>query len=270
MKKKFRLLFLTPFMILIMGVQTYTPDRVFQSIQKKGIVTIGISQHYPPLNFNGKQGLDLELGKAIAKMLNVKVTFKTLPITKYVSSIETRKVDMVIAGMSRNVSRAKKIWFSTAYLSVTPAMVVNKRFLPQQRMGDQFETDSIETIWDLKRLNSFTIAVKKGSSHLSLLKTQMPDMKLKIIKTNKEGLSLISSGKVNAFIHDSLYLEYVYNRDTKLRNTCTLLQGGKLVDKLCVGLPFGDIVLKNQIDLIISELIRTDQIDTWLNIYKKK
>jgi len=270
LKNYLKALIIIPLLILALGIKTYTPDKVFQAIKNKRTLYVGISQHYPPLNFNGKSGFDIELAKAIGTFLDVKVVFRKLKITQYISAIENRKVDVVIAGMSRNIKRGQRIWFSTPYITVTPAMLVNKRLLPQQKMGDEFESDAIKNIWDLKRLTYFTIAVKRGSAYIDLLNQQMPDMKQKLISSNDEGFALIKKGRINGFIHDSLYLEYMYNKDTKLRNTCTLLKGGKQVEKLCVGLPFGDIVLKNQIDLLINELKRTGHIDKWLKRYKRK
>jgi ABC-type amino acid transport substrate-binding protein len=269
--KKYIRIILTAFLVfLLLGVKSYSPDRAYQAITSRKKITVGISSHYPPLNFKGQTGLDLELASALGKFLGVRVQYKILKITEYVSAIETGKVDIVIAGMSRNMTRAQRIWFSEPYLTVTPAMVVNKRLLPQAKVGDQFETESIKTIWDLKRLNYFTIAVKKGSSYIELLKNQMPDMEQKIITTNDEGINLILKGKINGFIHDSLYLEYIYNKNTRLRSSCTLLRGGKQVEKICIGLPFGDMVLKNQVNTLITELKRTGQIDKWLSTFKQK
>ena len=80
---------------------------------------------------------------------------------------------------------------------------------------------------------------------------------------------VLKKRKVNGFVHDSLYLEYLYNTNGSYRSSYKLLKGGKVTEKLCIGLPFGDIILKNQVDLFIAEMKRQGQITEWLKNYNK-
>lgn len=174
---------------------------------------------------------------------------------------------MVIAGFSRNLERGRVIWFSKPYISVTPGILADNRSIPQTRFGEQFEQTPISSIWDLKRLPTFRFAVKKGSSYQHLLETTFPDMRRVIVVSNGEGLDLLGKGAVDGFVHDSLYLEYLYGNSAKLRNAYVLLKGGGRFEHLCIGLPFGDVILKNQVDMFIDEITRLGLVEEWLKKY---
>ncbi|MFC1852273.1 substrate-binding periplasmic protein [candidate division CSSED10-310 bacterium] len=238
---------------------------VYQGIMEKKEIRVGISKDYPPLNFEaGKKGLEVEMANLMGTFLGVAVKLVPLDVKDYVNAIAEKKVDIVMAGLSRNLVRAKTIWFSTPYLSATPAVLAKKHRLPQTQFGEEFEQAPITTIWDLRRLTSFTFAVKKGSSYENLLADKFPDMPKVFVTSNEEGLKLLKEGKVHGFVHDSLYLQYLFSTRAQYKGTYTLLKGGRQVEEICVGLPFGDIILKNQIDLFVQELLRQGQIDEWL------
>ncbi len=243
----------------------------YRKIIERGEIRIGISKHYPPLNFEaGKSGVEIEMAKELGKFLGVRTTTVPLRLTDYLSAIESGKVDIVMAGLSRNMERAKKIWFSEPYISMTPGVLANRRRLPQTRFGDKFEQNPIRTIWDLKNISGFKFALKKRSAYEHLLAREFPDVQKIIVSTNEEGLQALKSGSAHGFVHDSLFLQYLYSHSSEYRGNYILLQGGNRHEKICVGLPFGDPVLKNQIDVFIMELIRQGRIDEWLEYYNSK
>jgi polar amino acid transport system substrate-binding protein len=246
-------------------------DKTYQRIIQRGEIRIGISEHYPPLNFNaGRSGVEIEMAKELGKFLGVRTTTVPLSLTDYIAAIETGNVDIVMAGLSRNLERAKKIWFSEPYISMTPGVLANRHRLPQTRFGDKFEQNPIRTIWDLKNISGFKFAVKKRSSYEHLLDREFPGIQKIIVATNDDGLNALKSGKAHGFVHDSLFLEYLYRNSPEFRGSYILLQGGSKHEKICAGLPFGATVLKNQIDTFILELIRQGLIDEWLEHYNTK
>jgi len=243
---------------------------LYGTIMAKKEIRIGISKHYPPLNFNaGKKGVEMEMAKKLGKFLGVKVKLIPLSVSQYMTALEKNRVDILLAGFSRNLKRAKSVWFSIPYVTITPGVLVRKGKLPRTRFGDEFEQAPFKTIWDLERINKFKFTVKKGSTYEYLLENHFPHMPRVSVNTDEECMDLLQKGKVHGFVHDSLYLEYLYSTSAKIRGPYTLLKGGNRREMLCIGLPFGDLVLKNQIDIFISELIRTGQIDKWLDKYNK-
>ncbi len=101
---------------------------IYDSIRHSGKLRIGISRFYPPLNNTRKEngvlvhyGAELKMGESLADFLGVKPEFISLDVPDYIPAITHRKVDVIIGGLSRNLERGKKIWFSHAYLNITPA-----------------------------------------------------------------------------------------------------------------------------------------------------
>jgi polar amino acid transport system substrate-binding protein len=244
------------------------PGEAYRDIMQRKTLRVGISKDYPPLNFNaGERGVEIEMARGLGGFLGVEVRLVPLPVERYTAALEQGEVDVVIAGYSRNLARARSVWFSEPYLSVTPAVLADNRSIPQTSFGAEFEQPPIRTIWDLKRVTDFKFAVKKGSVYEELLKSEFPDMTRVLVASNEEGMELLKKGEVNGFVHDSLFLEYLYGTSAKLRSSCVLLAGGTRIEKICVGLPFGDTVLKQQVDTFIQEILRLGRIEEWLTRY---
>lgn len=246
-------------------------DDVYRSIMEKKRIRIGISKDYAPLNFNGgERGVEIEMARGLGEFMGVRVELVPLEVGQYEGALVKRTVDVVIGGYSRNLARARTIWFSEPYLTVTPGVLADMRSLPKTNFGDRFEQKPIATIWDLKRVPGFRFAVKKGSAYEQLLETEFPDMPRTVVSTNEEGISLLNKRDVDGFVHDSLFLEYYFANSARLRNAFLLLSGGSRIEKICVGLPFGDAVLKNQVDVFIREKIRLGHIEKWIEEFSKK
>jgi polar amino acid transport system substrate-binding protein len=242
---------------------------VLYAIREKKILKVGISRDYPPLNFkSGEKGLEIEMIRALGQFLEADIKLVPLNVADYAKSITGGEVDCVIAGLSRNLDRARKIWFSSPYLSTTPAAIVSDRALPKTEFGPEFEQIPIRTIWDLRNITGMVFAVKKGSVYERIINTEFLSSRMIIVETNEEGLEKLTRGEANAFVHDSLYLQYIFNTRLDLLGSYRLLHGGSKTEQICVGLPFGDHVFKNQIDVFISELQRTGLVESWLNRYK--
>lgn len=77
------------------------PDRV----KTAGKIVIATQPNYPPITFkdvatNQLSGFDIELGEAIAKELGVKVEWQETAFAQMLPSLQTGRVDAVMAGMS--------------------------------------------------------------------------------------------------------------------------------------------------------------------------
>ncbi len=260
--------------ILLLSITVFAKDfksgEVYGKIKSSKTITIGISKHYPPLNFkSNSKGVEKEMISLLKKYLNVQVKVVPMSVREYIPALEKGTVDIVIAGLSRNLVRGKRIWFSKPYLSATPAVLANKRRLPQTTFGESFQTSKIKTIWDLQNITRFKVAVKKGSSYQHLLERKLPDMPRVLVSSNKEGLKLLSDGSVHGFVHDSIYLQYLYRSSARYRSGFVLLQGGSQSEKICIGLPKGDVALKINIDLFVDEIVRQGYVSDWLKKYNR-
>lgn len=114
------------------------PDRIKQA----GKIIIGTNNNYPPIIFkdpatNELQGVDIDLGKAIAKQLGVEAEFQEIAFAQMLPSLQTGRIDIVMAGMSD-----------------TPARRETADFVDYMKSGAQFYTitalaDQIKSTDDL-------------------------------------------------------------------------------------------------------------------------
>lgn len=103
---------------LLLGAQTTAADQL-AAILDAGEVRVGVPENFPPFGSVGKDlthvGYDVDVAKLIAEDLGVEL--KLFPITskQRIPYLQSNKVDLVISSMGANPSRAKSIWFSSAY-----------------------------------------------------------------------------------------------------------------------------------------------------------
>ncbi len=101
---------------------TSTSQSSVAAIKKRGKIVIGTAADYPPYKFSVKEngvskrvGIDIDLGKQLAKDLGVKAEFKVMNFDSLLVALETHKVNVVIAAMSPTPERAKSVDFSQVY-----------------------------------------------------------------------------------------------------------------------------------------------------------
>lgn len=79
-------------------------------IKDAGKLVIATMPNYPPITFkdpatNELQGFDIELGEAIGKELGLKVEWQEIAFAQMLSSLQTGRVDLAMAGMSDKKAR---------------------------------------------------------------------------------------------------------------------------------------------------------------------
>ena len=88
------------------------PDRV----KKAGKIVAATQPNYPPISYkdpatNQLQGFDIDLGEAIAKELGVKIEWQETAFAQMISSLQTGRVDIAMAGMSDLPARREVVDF---------------------------------------------------------------------------------------------------------------------------------------------------------------
>ncbi|WP_034850343.1 ABC transporter substrate-binding protein [Inquilinus limosus] len=79
-------------------------------IKQAGKIIVGTNNNYPPIIFkdpatNELQGVDIDLARAIAKQLGVEVEFQEIAFAQMLPSLQTGRIDIVMAGMSDTPAR---------------------------------------------------------------------------------------------------------------------------------------------------------------------
>ncbi|KNF09963.1 amino acid ABC transporter substrate-binding protein, PAAT family [Gottschalkia purinilytica] len=176
-----------------------------EKIKESGKIVLGTSADYPPFEFhkevNGKDtivGFDIEIAKEIAKDLNVELEIKEMSFDPLIMALQNNKIDMVLAGMTPDKERAKKVDFSDKYFFGKHYIVINGK-----------NKDSIKTLEDLK---GKTIGVQKGAVQQKIAQKEISGAKLKPLVKVPDLILQLRSNKVDAvLIEDIVAKSYVEN-----------------------------------------------------------
>ncbi|MDJ1158036.1 ABC transporter substrate-binding protein [Chelatococcus sp. SYSU_G07232] len=85
-------------------------------IRQAGKIVVATNPNYAPITYkdpatNKLQGFDIDLGEAVAKELGVTVEWQEIAFAQMLPSLQTGRVDMVLAGMSDLPSRRETVDF---------------------------------------------------------------------------------------------------------------------------------------------------------------
>jgi polar amino acid transport system substrate-binding protein len=92
---------------------------VLDRILNKGELVVGTAGTMPPLNMTTKEGeiigLEPDIARYMAKAMDVKIRFETMPFSELLPALEAGKVDMVLSSMTMTPKRNLKAAFIGPY-----------------------------------------------------------------------------------------------------------------------------------------------------------
>lgn len=116
-------------LVIWVGIMVLLLAGSSQALAGKKIVN-GIDANFPPFAFIDKtgtpSGFDVEAMNWIAKEMGYEVEHKAFDWDGIVTSLLTKKIDMVASGMSITADRLKKVAFTNPYWTIQQVMVVKK------------------------------------------------------------------------------------------------------------------------------------------------
>lgn len=224
-------------------------------IKQKGVLVVGLSADYPPLEFtakiNGKTeyvGVDVSIAKAIAKDLGVKLEIKNMSFDSLLVAMETGKVDMVISGMNATAERKKSVDFSHVYYKGGSIFLINKKDKSKFKSG--------------KDLKSANIGVQTGSVQNTMAKNNFPDATVKPLSNLSNLVLALKSGKTNAVLMDALIAKAYANNDDTLTTVSKTGITNDLSDAgTAVAMPKGQTSLVNAVNQTIDRINANNTVD---------
>lgn len=138
-------------------------------------------------------GFDIELWDAIAKEAGYKYELRPMDFNGIIPGLQTRNIDVALAGITIRDDRKKVIDFSDPYYESGLAILVNK------------DNDTIKTAKDL---DGKMVAVKIGTATVDYLKDNVPNAKLKLFPNIDNAFLELATGRVDAVVHDTPNLQY--------------------------------------------------------------
>ena len=163
-------------------------------ILEKGELVVGTSGAQPPMTAISKKGeylgLDIDIARAMADGLGVKLKFRILPFAELFPALAAGQVDMILSGMTMTPERNRKVVF------VGPYYVSGKGILTT--------SDRYAALQQAKGLNApeVSIAALKGSTSQKFTETLMPKAKLIPAGSYDQAIDLLLKGKVDVVVAD--------------------------------------------------------------------
>ena len=166
---------------------------------KELVYKVGTNAEFPPYEYieDGKiKGFDADIMDEIAKRGKFKYEWVNMNFDGLISALQSKKVDMVIAGMTLNEERQKYVNFSVPYIKPAVSLIALK----------SNSTTSIE------EFNNKKFGVELGTTEADIIKGKFPDAIIVPFSSNTASVLALKSQKIDAILFDSKVAEsYVKN-----------------------------------------------------------
>jgi ABC-type amino acid transport substrate-binding protein len=138
----------------------------------------------------GMMGFDVDLAKALADAMKVKLEIVPMPFGELMNALQDNKVDMVMSGLSITPERTEMVSF------VGPYMMSGKSILTKNSVLARIEASNDFNRSDLKLL------ALSNSTSASFVRTVAPDAQLIEVASYDEGVAMVIEGKADALVAD--------------------------------------------------------------------
>lgn len=232
---------------------------------------IGTEGGYPPWSMVDASGtvtgFDADVSAALCEQLGADCQFVVQSFDSLIPSLDAKRFDLIISGMSYTPERAKRVNFSVPY-AVEDAIFILKTG------SDAIKADSTEQLF--KDVEGKTIGVQGGTTHGAYLAKMAPKVNIKDYETLDQMQIDLDSGRLDGTFADltsqSRFLKQMDNNDFAL--TETVIQGSSDPETLGYGIAIGihkdNAELKEKIDAALCKLIEDGTIksasEKWFDI----
>ncbi len=181
-------------LVILVGIMALLLAGSSQALAGKKIVN-GFDANFPPFAFVDKtgtpSGFDVEAVNWIAKEMGYEVEHKAFDWDGIVTSLLTKKIDMIASGMSITSARLKMVAFTNPYWKIEQVMVVKK--------------ESNLTLDDLLKGNKL-VGVQQGTSEAKWLKEEAKkngwNLELRYYNSSPLAVEDILNGRIAAAAMD--------------------------------------------------------------------
>jgi polar amino acid transport system substrate-binding protein len=234
-----------------------------QSAKKSGELVMYTNAEFKPFEFLGPNdqiiGVDVEIGKAIAKKIGAKLVVENAQFDGLVSSIASGKGDVALAGITITDERREEVDFSDPYVYSIQYLIV----------PEDSNTEYVEDLADK------TIGSQTGTTGQIFLQNDIDDGVLTgtdatVAPYNSAPIAMedLKNGRLQAIVIDEEVAKALAAENEGFKAIPLNYKNGEPM-----GENFGVAVAKGNEDFlaiineVIAELVETDQISAWIEEY---
>jgi ABC-type amino acid transport substrate-binding protein len=189
------------FVLVMCQVTLAQADAVLDRVVKKGVLRVAMSVDQPPYNMRNKDdeivGFDVDLAKALAKVMQVRLEIVEMPFSELLSSIPAGKADMAISGLTITPERTRKVSFVGPYLLSGKSIITTERIKKVVQSGADFNDPEIRVV------------ALEGSTSEIFAQRQLPDASFLSIANYNDGIEMLLTGGVDAMVADIPILKLI-------------------------------------------------------------
>ncbi len=165
-------------------------DRILRS----GELRAGTTADVPPLSMRDRDGqlmgLEVDLVRALATNMNLKVTFVEIPFAELIPAIERGEIDLAIAGMTITPERNARVPFAGPYLISGNTLLTRKSELAEAEEPTQLDDPKL------------SFATLDASTSARFVRAHMPKARLVTMPDNDSCVKALLAGEVDGVIAD--------------------------------------------------------------------
>lgn len=239
-----------------------------EEIKAAGEIVMGTSPDYPPFEFyvlddqGDRQivGSDIKLAEAIAEELGVELKINATDFNGVIANIQSKSVDMGLAGFNYTEERQKVMQFSEGYTQ--ESTIGFQGLMMTEKTAAQF--NSLEEV----EASELTIGAQGGSIQYELAQKLTADAKIKQYGTLDVGLAALNEGDIDAMVVATSSAEPMLATFPDLMilpEDNFNLDPEDLYTQVMIGFPLGEeyeslIALANE---VIQKAIDNNEIEEW-------
>lgn len=158
------------------------------------VLNVGMSADQPPMTMTNREGglmgFDVDLAKALAMAMNVKLEIKRMPFGELMGALEEDKIDMVLSNMSITPERTELVSFVGPYMMSGKSILTKNSVLSKIASPDEFNRKDLKLI------------ALSNSTSAAFVRTVAPKAELIEIASYSDGVAMLIDGKADAMVAD--------------------------------------------------------------------
>ncbi len=158
------------------------------------VLKVGMSGNQPPMTMTnregGMMGFDVDLAKALADAMKVKLEIIPMPFGELMSALEEDKIDMVLSGLSITPGRTEMVSFVGPYMMSGKSILTKNSVLAKIQEGNDFNRKELKLL------------ALSNSTSASFVRAVAPNAQLIEVASYDEGVAMLIDDKADAMVAD--------------------------------------------------------------------
>jgi polar amino acid transport system substrate-binding protein len=229
----------------VLAVGLAHPARADQldDIRRRGVLVVGVLGTDEPQSFIELQtrtfvGYEVDLARAVAERIGVKVEFKQLSVAARIPELRQGRVDLLAASLTHTVEREAQIDFSVT------TFVTGQKVMVKVSSG----------ITDVAQLTGKKVLTVKGGTQEPNIRKAVPGVEVVNFENTQQALLALQQGKGVGYVNDEASLVNDAAKLGAAREAYAILPTNLSVEPLALGLRKGEPRLKAEVDAALRAL----------------